>query len=159
MKTLFIASFFIFLTQTYANELTWVDEQVEAIKPARVGVSFSEISRLKDPFIFLVKNGAIIKAKILSSQNLNTLSAGAKRITSITHNTKKPVKSKSFKLRAIINGSALINSKWYKLNQKIRGYTVAEIKLNEVVLTKNGKKLLPSLSTNSNILNLKFKSK
>ena len=36
----------------FGNELSWVDEQVAAIKPPREGISNKEISKLKDPFIF-----------------------------------------------------------------------------------------------------------
>ncbi len=56
MKNLYSLLILLIATQLFSNELTWVDEQVEAIKPARIGVSQKEISKIKDPFIFLHKN-------------------------------------------------------------------------------------------------------
>lgn len=147
MKTFLILSFFIFTIQISADEVTWINEQIEAIKPPRVGVSSSEINTLKDPFIFLGKNTA--------NKNLTVLSTGQKiSSTAMQHSRHKT--NKPFKLDVIINSSALINSKWYKLNDKIQGYTVSEINHNNVLLTNKGKKIL--LSTKSNILNLKLKS-
>lgn len=42
-------------TSLFANELHWVDTQVEAIKPPRKGMQTQELAGIKDPFVFLVK--------------------------------------------------------------------------------------------------------
>ena len=39
-----------------SDELSWVDEQVQAIKPARQGMQNHNLNIIKDPFIFLAKN-------------------------------------------------------------------------------------------------------
>ena len=55
---IFTISLLLFIASLLcANELSWVDEQVEAIKPARPGIDNSIISAIEDPFIFLEKNG------------------------------------------------------------------------------------------------------
>ena len=38
------------------------------------------------------------------------------------------------RLQALMNKSALINAKWYKLNDTVRGYTLSEVKQNSVLL-------------------------
>ena len=154
MKTFLILSFFIFTIHISADEVTWINEQIEAIKPPRSGVSSAEINSLKDPFIFLGKNTS--KGTSASNKNLATRSTGSKAGSTAKRGSRYRT-SKAFKLDVIINSSALINSKWYKLNEKINGYTVSEISRNSVLLTNKGKKIL--LSTKSNILNLKLKSK
>jgi len=55
MKNLYSLLILLIAAQLFSNELTWVDEQVEAIKPARIGVSQKEISKIKDPFISYIK--------------------------------------------------------------------------------------------------------
>ena len=50
--TLFILTFYI---QLFANELSWVDDQVEAIKPPRSGASSQLLRAAENPFIFLKK--------------------------------------------------------------------------------------------------------
>jgi hypothetical protein len=147
MKRFFIISVFIFTIQAVASELTWVDEQIKAIKPPRVGVSKSEISTLKDPFFYLKK--PVVKGKDITA--VNTSPQKSKRTSIIRYKTHK-----KFTLAAIMNDSALINSKWYKINEKINGYKISKIGKKEVLLVKNGKKIL--LSTKSNNKNLKFKS-
>lgn len=154
MKFFFILSFFMFIIQLGANELTWVDEQIEAIKPPRSGVSDSEVNALKNPFYFSEKN--ILKDSTISNTNL-TASPGNSQIRVAAKQSSYTLSSKDFKLSVIINGSALINAKWYKLNDKIKGFTVLDIGTSEVLLSKKGKKIL--LSTDSNILNLKLKAK
>ena len=57
MKNFIILSLILTsLAATTNKELSWVDKQVEAIKPPRDGESLSNISRIKDPFIFLKKD-------------------------------------------------------------------------------------------------------
>lgn len=137
LLTLFIGS------STSANELAWVDEQVEAIKPPRKAPKIYSIS---NPFIFLEKNGYVKTVKVKSSSI-----ARAKTGTSIDSSVGR------LYLDAIINSSALINGKWYKKSDKIGSYTIASIDKTSITLQKGGKKM--TLSTDSKKQNLKFKNK
>jgi hypothetical protein len=131
----------------YANELAWVDEQIKAIKPPRVGLSSKEVYSLKDPFIFLSEKKATKK------KNKKTLKKESK------YNYKKRTHTKSyhFKLNAVMNKSALINNKWYKEGQYIKGYKIAKVHLNTVILMRGNKKI--TLTTKSEKTNLKFNKK
>jgi hypothetical protein len=144
MKALFLSLSVLISAHLVANELNWVDEQVEAIKPPRAGMKSREISSLKDPFIFLKKN----KPKKSSKAGKKPSNNGVKKIV------KAPI---SFKLYSIINKSALVNGKWYKEGEIIHGYKIAEINPQSVLLTKRKKKLL--LSTQSRNQNLNFNNK
>ena len=53
MKKLTILLLLVLSTTLFSDELSWVDEQVEAIKPPRHGILRRDISKLRDPFIFL----------------------------------------------------------------------------------------------------------
>ncbi|WP_457746155.1 hypothetical protein [Sulfurimonas sp.] len=151
MKSLYILLVLLFTTQlwaTPANELTWVDEQVEAIKPPRVGFNIKKLARVSDPFIYLrtsKKGGA----------------SGAKRRSSVPKGSgsAKVKKTKVFKLtlNAILNQSAMINGKWYKKGEKVYGYKLAKVTTNAVLLTKKKKKV--QLSTKSRSKNIKFNNK
>ena len=52
MKILFTFTTLLLSTLIADETLSWVDKQIEAIKPPRVSVSDSKLSLLKDPFIF-----------------------------------------------------------------------------------------------------------
>jgi len=53
MKKLYILIFLFLSSTLFSNELAWVNEQVEAIKPARKGIINSSTALLKDLFIFV----------------------------------------------------------------------------------------------------------
>ena len=147
MKTLY-ATLILLLSQTlYANELTWVDQQVEAIKPERVGISEKEISKIKDPFIFLVK------------EDVKTTKDGKGSVKKVRKRSRyvKKYHSKRLHLEAILNKSAMINKRWYKEGQRVYGYKLVKVNRTSVVLQKQNKKLL--LSTASKSKNLKFHNK
>jgi hypothetical protein len=126
-----------------ANELSWVNEQIEAIKPSRQGISNQSISMLKDPFIFLHS-----KKKIHTSYKKHSNKTSPKKIHKHS--------SKIF-LEAILNKNALINGKWYKEGEKVYGYTIKKVNLKSVLLTRGKKQLLLSTMSKSN--NLKFNNK
>ncbi len=150
MKKYLYASFLLFLAiNLSANELGWVNKQIEAIKPAREGVQSSVISDLDDPFIFY-KNSLSKKAH---KQKVRYTLSKTNSSKSITYNS--DTKLSAFSLRAIMNKSALINGKWYKQSEKIGRYYIATINTTSVVLTRNGKKNLLYMSDKKN--NLKFK--
>lgn len=132
-----------------ADEMKWVDEQIEAIKPFRKG---QEISNLKDPFIFLDKNNT------KTEHNSSTpLTAPQLSLVKESQKPKEEEKKADFSLSAIMNASAMIDGNWYKINDKLDGYTLVEINKNTVTLKKGDKELL--LSTYSKIPAVKFKNR
>ncbi|MCK9491031.1 MAG: hypothetical protein M0Q24_02990 [Sulfurimonas sp.] len=146
-----IASLLFFQVALSANELSWVDTQVDAIKPARIGMNNSEILKIQDPFIFYKKSSEKSKNKKVA----HVAKASIKK--SSTTSTISAIKQtpQSMKLSAIINNSALINGEWYRVNQNIAGFLVSSITRTNVVLTKGSQKLV--LTTNDQNKNLKFK--
>lgn len=144
-----------------ANELDWVDEQVEAIKPARIGLDFSEISNIKDPFIFVDANGAYKEKKYKKratkvKKYSNVSSSSSKKSKPKSKQKSKNIYRGSLTLEGIINNSALISGKWYRVNDKVKNFTLAKVSDTSIVLKRNGKKVV--LSTNSKNKNLKFKN-
>ena len=100
MKKLTILLLLVLSTTLFSNELSWVDEQVEAIKPPRHGILGRDISKLKDPFIFLSAK-KVYKKRSSYKRYKRT----SKRVSNYPSN---------IKLEAIMNKSAFINAKWYK---------------------------------------------
>lgn len=170
MKTLFALTF-IALTSLYAafpstpvipttegnvtiiqsngdKELAWVDEQIQAILPARIGISDAVVGSLTDPIKLKkpVRTGATLPT------GTPVLFAPPK-LASVPKIALPKIVEEPLRLQALINKSALINGKWYKLNDSIRAYTLSEIKFNSVLLTgKADQKLILFLSKqNTNI--------
>lgn len=144
-KYLIIVFILLFTINLSSNELSWVDTQVDAIKPARQGMSSANLNKIHSPFIFLNKKS---KKKSITY---------AKRAKA-SSNTKKYVLAqplKSLILSAIINNSALINGEWYKIKDSVSGYRVSKVTRTSVVLTKGSGELV--LSTSDTKRNLKFK--
>lgn len=122
------------------KELTWVDEQIQAILPARVGISDGMIGSLGDP---MKMNKAPVN--LLAPPKLGSL--GLPKVI-----------EEPLRLQALINKSALINGKWYKLNDPVRTYTLSEVKTNSILLTgKKDKKLILFLNKQNN--NIKITTK
>lgn len=127
MKTLLI----ILSLNLFANELQWVDEQINAIQPPREGIRKSKVNSIKSPFIFLKKetsSKAKVK-KVTKTKRANIISKSEKRL----------------RLEAVINKSALINGKWYKLLDRVGKYKLIDITKENVILSFKRKKLLLSL--------------
>jgi hypothetical protein len=111
----------------------WVDKQVQAIKPPRVGVSHAAINSVKNPFIFVYKESSA------STTVSSTSSAQTSKVTPM-------------QLSAIVNNSALISGTWYQVNDKVRGYTLAKIESDSVLLTLDKtRKMLFVTNENPNI--------
>jgi hypothetical protein len=142
----------LFLQTTYsANELSWVDTQIDAIKPARVGIDDSQIMKTEDPFLFFKKDSTKNKSVKISTavKQKNII----KQILSTNNDVKQtPL---TMKLSAIINNSALINGEWYRVNQYVADFIISSITRTSVVLTKGKEKLV--LTTSEQNKNLKFK--
>jgi len=153
MKKYILIALLLVTHSINANELDWVNKQIEAIKPPRDGLKSSAINANTDPFIFLKKNKPEKKSK-----NGKVVSKAAKSNTKSTNTNKIVVKKKTIlSLTAVMNKSALINGKWYKLGEKVSGYKLSKVNTTSVLLIKTGKKLV--LSTRSINKNLNFKNK
>lgn len=127
------------------KELIWVDEQIQAILPSRVGVSDGYINSLLDPMKY-TKSIPIAGSK-------SALLAPPKLGGNFNTPLVPKVILEPLKLQAILNKSALINGKWYKVNDSIRNYTLSDVKMNSVLLVaKKGEPLVLFLAkTNNNI--------
>ena len=143
MKNLYLFSILLITTQLFSNKLAWVDEQIEAIKPARVGISDKEISKIKDPFIFLHKKDSKEMKKTLSRYT------GYKKVLRRRHIY--------LKLDAILNKSAMINGKWYKQGSYVHGYKLVKVNRKSILLIRKNKKLLLSTVSRSNKIKINNK--
>jgi len=124
-----------------ANELSWVDDQIKAIKPPRKGIDKTKIDILKDPFILLGSSNEK-KAQIKKTAKKRKIHRKKQRRYYVTKLT----------LEATMNKSALINGKWYKEGSKVSSYTVTKVNAKTVLLTKGKKrKTLSILSKNKNL--------
>lgn len=154
MKTFFIAVVVLLTVNLSSNELAWVDEQVEAIKPPRTGMKGRELAAVKDPFIFLKKNRIASKDKKSSAKKSSTQQSLATKKVADSSTIKK---KKSLSVTMLMNSSAMINGNWYKVGDTVNGYKVSKMDTHSVLLTKKSKKLL--LSTNSKSKNLNLNNK
>jgi len=145
MKKIILLAVSLSFLSLNANELAWVDKQIEAIKPPRDGLKSSVLSSVDDPFI-----------KLKKKQKKNTKVAGkTSPSTKGKTNTLVAKKKFVFSLNAVINKSALISGKWYKKGEMVHGYKLSTVKPTSVILTKNTKKLILSTRSVSNKLNFK----
>ena len=149
MKTFILITLIASSVNLFADELQWVDKQIDAIKPPRTGLNTSTLSSVNDPFIFLTKNKPEKKEKTKSKVK------SGKSTAKVT-NTLVAKKKFSFSLAAVINKSALISGNWYKVGEIVNGYKLAKVQPTSVVLTRKKKKLV--LSTKSTSKNLNFKN-
>ncbi len=136
MKILLILNATLLTVSLFANELSWVNEQVEAIKPARKGMRVDDLSRIKDPFVFLEKNNEESIAKVENKKNTTT---SPKKYTR-KRKTTNVIQNKMYTLSMIMNNSILINKKWYKAGDKINGYSITLLNTRSVVLKKKKRK-------------------
>ncbi|DAB28150.1 MAG: hypothetical protein A2513_08430 [Sulfurimonas sp. RIFOXYD12_FULL_33_39] len=139
-----------------ATQLQWVDEQVEAIKPPRKGI---DILTIESPFVFLEKNKSEIKNETSSSLITHVESSAKSSQTQeqLSEKDDNTAQIDDFNLNVIINSSAMINGNWYRKDDIINNYTIANIDKNSVTLKKENKKLV--LSTYVKNSSLKFKNK
>ncbi len=153
MKNYIIVSFLcLFTLALSSNELAWVDKQIDAIKPPRKGLSNSAVSNLRSPFIFLKKSDKGVK-----KASTRPRSSRVAKSSRTTVKSKPKAAKKGLYVDAIMNNSAFIGGTWYKIKDKVQGYTISNITQTSVVLTKNSKNFV--LSTRSTNRNLKFKNK
>lgn len=135
------------------KELAWVDEQIQAILPARIGISDAMVGSLNDP----IKLKKPVRIGVAPPTGTPVLFAPPK-LSSVPKVVLPKIVEEPLHLQALINKSALINGKWYKLNDSIRTYTLSEIKFNSVLLTgKADQKLILFLNKQNN--NIKITTK
>lgn len=150
MKKIILSLTFLF-SMLSCNELDWVNEQVQAIKPARVGLNKKALYGLKNPFVFT-------KIKKVKTEEVPLLSNTATKVTNSIATVPNPVIShKKFNLSMIMNKSAMINNKWYKVGDLVSGYKITQIEASSVILQRN--KTLRTLSTGTVNKNIIFKNK
>ncbi len=142
MKTLLLLIFISISLSADANT-DWVDGQVAAIKPPRQGVSPKDIERVKNPFLITYK----------SSVGKKSPATGKKKRSKST--TKKS--NRSLRLQAIMNGSALIDGKWYKVDEKVRGYQIDKVSDASVVLKRGKERKELLLSSNDPKIKIQIK--
>lgn len=172
MKTLAIASIVLTLTLQASNpinapmtlpsagsitvlhsnsdkELVWVDEQIQAILPARIGVADGFINSLNDPMKYASKalEGGNSGMKLLAPPKFG----GMPMLPGMPIMPK--IVEEPLRLQGLMNKSALINGKWYRLNDAVRSYTLAEIKPSSILLSgAKGQQLILFISKqNTNI--------
>ena len=149
MKNLILTILLATTTQLLADELSWVNEQIQAIKPPRVGMKSRDIAVIRTPFLFTPKN--VEKSTEKADKKSETKTKDNKTAaTEVVH--KKP--SRSLMLSLIMNAKAMINGNWYRVGDSISGYKVAKIGRATVSLRSPNNKLL--LSTRSKTKKLKF---
>ncbi len=132
------------------KEVLWVDEQIDAIIPSRSGVPEGFVNALTDPIKYKVPPKPVkpvfdIKVDVNLSKKVKVALPPLPKIV-----------EEPLRLQALMNTSALINGKWYRLNDTVRTYTLAEVRQNSVLLTsKKGQPLILFFvkSVNSNIVN------
>lgn len=134
LKKLFLLPFVLNFTLLNGyDDISWVNAQIEAIKPKRKGVSNYEINMIKDPFIFLEqKDTKEEKKNKIITKKVKTHSPVIIRQAS---------PAPTFKLYAIMNRTALINRKWYKEGAIIQGFKLVKVTYKEVIL-KRGKEVI-----------------
>lgn len=152
-KHILIASVLLSTIAYSADELAWVDTQIEAIKPPRKGMSSAEVARVKSPFIFLEKNKSPETQKINAEKAKNAKENA--NVASTSNGYVSPDGTRQLFLGAIINNSALINGTWFKKGDKVYGYKLSTLTAKTAILHKGEKKLI--LSTGNKNSNIKFK--
>lgn len=131
------------VTQPNADkELAWVDEQVLAILPARIGIPEGFINSLRDPMKMKKAAPSLSGSKLLAPPKLgSTMGILAQ----------PKVIEEPLRLLAIMNKSVLISGKWYHVGESVRNFTLAEIKSNSVLLAgKKDQKLILFLTKQNN---------
>ena len=53
LMKIYIIALLLLTLNLNSTELQWVDEQIDAIKPLRIGLKLSDVKILKDPIIFI----------------------------------------------------------------------------------------------------------
>ena len=140
------------------KELAWVDEQIQAILPARIGVSDAFINSLIDPIKYTVPVRVPSALPPLLHAPKTTFLAPPKLGNLPSLPIIPKIVEEPLRLQALMNKSALVNGKWYKINDTVRAYTVVEIKPNSVLLQgSKGQPLILFLNKPNNNIQINTK--
>ena len=141
------------------KELLWVDEQIRAILPARIGVTDGFINSLVDPIKYVHPKKTHIESMSLHGQNiLGTLRSPPKLSNAPIVPTAPKIIIEPLRLKALMNKSALIGLKWYRVGDAVREYTLAEIRTSSVLLSSNkGNSFVLFLNKNNTNIQLNTK--
>ncbi|MDD2358282.1 MAG: hypothetical protein PHX13_10270 [Thiovulaceae bacterium] len=132
------------INQAHTSELGWVDEQIKAIIPSRIGISDQEINSLAEPFKF--------------KRDINASASDLSKYFSLkSHKAAIAIPKPPLTVTLIINKKAFISKKWYQVGDTVDGYTVKSVESSSVTLAN--KKGVKVLSIKSDNLNLKIKTK
>jgi hypothetical protein len=154
MKNILLSILIASIALQSSDDLSWVDEQVNAIKPPRSGEENQKISTIKDPFIFLKKNmpkGFKYVKKTTKKPYTSTVAKKSYRKKSSTSTRIVNYIRGPLKLSAIINNSALINGKWYKLGDIINNYKISKIDNNSLTLKYKTKTKILTTASNAKL--------
>ncbi len=128
---------FLFLSvNIFALSIEHIMLKIDMLNKQKAKV-FKEISLKYDPF----KNGSkIIKTKITKQKN-------------------REFKKQKFSLvlLAVLNDKAFINSKWYKLNDKMGKYKIIKISKDLVIIKNSKKKIILKINKSKEILKIRNK--
>lgn len=126
------------------KELAWVDEQIQAILPSRIGIPDGFINSLRDP----MKMNKSTPVTTTGNKLLAPPQLGNMLLPAVPKVIEEPLR-----LLAMMNKSVLINGKWYKVGQSVRNFTLSEIRNNSVLLSgpKNQQLILFLTKQNNNI--------
>lgn len=150
LKTkLLMLTLFTSLLQADAN-MSWIDQKIDEIKPARTGLSSSTLARVKNPFIVIKEE---TKKSTSGKQGTKTASKNIKKDAV----TKKDMDKLPLTLQIVLNSSALISGQWVKENELIRGYKLSQIQSDYVVLERKSKKIKLFIAQKSKNLNISTK--
>lgn len=146
MKKLLL-TFILLYPFVNADELTWVDEKIAAIKPARVGLSDDLISHLSNPFNTQEEKD---KLKLATKEPLKS-----KVILKPKKKYHHRSKNSKLVLDGLLNSTALISGKWYKLGEKVGLYKLSYVGNDYVVLSNKYRKKTLSIKSAKKKLNFK----
>lgn len=129
--------------------MSWVDQKIEEIKPERSGLDSRFLSSIKNPFIIVKSESKEPKTGSKAPSTDLKKDAVAKPEIDMS---KAPLT-----LQIVMNSSALINGKWIKENELVRGYKLTQIQSDYVVLERKSKKLKLFIAKKSKNLNISTK--
>jgi len=125
------------------KELAWVDEQIQAILPSRIGVPEGFINSLHDPMK--------MKKPLPTATSGSKLLAPPRLGSGLAVLSQPKIVEEPLRLMAVMNKTVLINGKWYKAGDSVRNFTLTEVKQNSVLLTgKKDQKLILFLTKQNN---------
>ncbi|HIP44653.1 MAG TPA: hypothetical protein EYG93_04875 [Sulfurospirillum arcachonense] len=117
------------------NDIKEYDKLFSQIGKKRIGISNSQIDRVKNPFIMTY-------SKVVAKDGNGTVT----------------IKKPTYTLTAILNNKAKLNGQWYKLHSEIGDFKLVSIRSNSVII-KNEHSKKELFIRKSNVSKIKFSSK